>query len=147
MRTGPGVRIALRVGAGGLLTEARFETQAFDGARPVASRLCELLTGATIDEASRISARALARIVGCAEDDRVTRQVAFALGAALTPFLSRGARHAGPMVCTCFSVEESAIRAAVREHGCRTVAEIQEHLPVCMGCGTCRPDVEQLLAD
>lgn len=145
MSSGPGIRIALRLVADGTIGTARFRVQRFDDAREVAQRLCELLEGATIDEAARTSARALARLTGRDEEDPVPRQVAFALGAALTPFLGRRARHGSAMVCTCFSIEETVIRELAEQHRCASVEELQEHVPVCMGCGTCRPDVRRLI--
>ena len=147
MSSGPGVRIALRLIADGTIGTARFRVVQFDDARDVAERLCELLEGATIDEAARTSARALARLTGRGEDDPVPRQVAFALGAALTPFLGRRARYGSAMVCTCFSIEETVIRELTEQHRCSSVEELQEHVPVCMGCGTCRPDVQKLIAE
>ena len=42
---------------------------------------------------------------------------------------------------------EDVVRETIRKHRLRTVDDVREHLPATKGCGTCRPDVEDLLAE
>ena len=39
------------------------------------------------------------------------------------------------------------LRDVIRRHRLTTVSEVQEHLPAGSGCGTCRPEIQQLLDD
>lgn len=145
MDSGPGVRVALSLDSDERIARARFVACRFDAARSVASRVCSLLCGATLDEAARLSEEAIARIVGQTAGSAAVRTVHFAKSAALQPLIGRRALGGVHLTCTCFSIETSLIRETARKHDCRTVAELQRYLPVCMGCGTCRPDVEDLL--
>jgi assimilatory nitrate reductase catalytic subunit len=53
---------------------------------------------------------------------------------------------AGKTVCACFSVEESAIRAVICGKKLTTVAEIGAALRAGTNCGSCIPELKQLLA-
>jgi NAD(P)H-nitrite reductase large subunit len=48
------------------------------------------------------------------------------------------------LICFCFRVEKGPIVDAIAA-GASTVDELSAKLRVCMGCGGCRPDVENLL--
>ncbi len=50
-------------------------------------------------------------------------------------------------VCYCFSVTRRDIDDAVRGWRLRTVEEVSRHTGACMGCRTCRPDIEDILAE
>jgi assimilatory nitrate reductase catalytic subunit len=59
---------------------------------------------------------------------------------------SSGARDAGNTVCACFSVGEGSIRAAIRENGLKSPAEIGKALKAGTNCGSCIPEIKKLLA-
>jgi bacterioferritin-associated ferredoxin len=48
------------------------------------------------------------------------------------------------LVCYCFRVDKPTVVSAI-EHGCATVDDLSALLRVGMGCGGCRPDLEDLL--
>jgi bacterioferritin-associated ferredoxin len=146
MSAGPGVRVAFRL-TDDVITDARFETAAFDAARPVASALCANLVGSTISDASRWSLLDVARIASLPPTSPIARTVHFAKSAALFPFLGRRARGGAHITCTCFHVEKLDIVNAIRKHRIRTVDELRAHLPATTGCGSCRPDVQRLIDD
>jgi len=145
MSAGPGVRLAFRLGADGRIAEARFQTAAFDAARPIAAALCEALVGATVQEAGRISANAMARLAQVPEGSAAARTVFFAKCASLMPFLGRAAYAGSGITCTCFGIETETIRRTIRKHRLKTVDDIRRHLPATSGCGTCRPEIVDLL--
>jgi bacterioferritin-associated ferredoxin len=147
MSSGPGVRIALRIDSDDRIVDARFETVRFDAAGPVASALCEVMVGATIREVSRISGAAIARLARVPESDPAVRTVHFAKSASLTPFLGRQATAGADITCVCFSIPTADIRSVIARHHLTTVDQVKEHLPASSGCGTCRPEIEQLLAE
>jgi assimilatory nitrate reductase catalytic subunit len=57
-----------------------------------------------------------------------------------------GAADTGPIVCACFSVGRNQIRAAVAEGGLASVEEIGATLGAGTNCGSCRPELRNLLA-
>lgn len=50
-------------------------------------------------------------------------------------------------VCYCFEVYEEEIRAIIRDKKVATVQDLHRHCQAGMGCGTCRSDLEKLVAD
>lgn len=146
MSSGPGVRVSLRFD-GDVIREARFETCAFDAARPVAEALCAMIEGGTADDATHVSVMDVARVGGVAGASVAARTVHFAKSAALQTLLGRRARHGTSLTCTCFHVPTHEIVATIRRHRVATIESLRAHLPVTTGCGTCRPDVQKLLDD
>jgi assimilatory nitrate reductase catalytic subunit len=56
------------------------------------------------------------------------------------------AAPASRTICACYSVEECAIRAAIRANRLTTAAEIGAALRAGTNCGSCIPELKQLLA-
>lgn len=52
----------------------------------------------------------------------------------------------GPLVCACFGVPRGKIEGAVRG-GCRTTAAVGEKLKAGTNCGSCLPEIRQIIAD
>lgn len=52
---------------------------------------------------------------------------------------------AGPTVCSCFGVGRNTIRAAIRDQGLRTAAEITACVKAGGNCGSCVPELNALL--
>ena len=59
---------------------------------------------------------------------------------------STGAKSAGKTVCSCFSVSEDRICAAIRDDGLKTQAEIGKALKAGTNCGSCIPEIKKLIA-
>jgi assimilatory nitrate reductase catalytic subunit len=57
-----------------------------------------------------------------------------------------GTQTASRTVCSCFSVTESTIRAAIAERGLSTAAEIGAVLRAGTNCGSCVPELKKILA-
>jgi assimilatory nitrate reductase catalytic subunit len=53
----------------------------------------------------------------------------------------------GPRVCACFGVSRDAVRHAVVTHRLRTVAEVGVALQAGTNCGSCIPELEEILRD
>jgi NAD(P)H-nitrite reductase large subunit len=51
-----------------------------------------------------------------------------------------------PLVCHCMIVDEATIRRAIAS-GARTLEAVQDETYASTGCGTCRYDIERLLAE
>jgi assimilatory nitrate reductase catalytic subunit len=58
-----------------------------------------------------------------------------------------GAGEDGPHVCACFGVARHAVRHAVVTHRLRSVSEIGAHLRAGTNCGSCVPELEEILRD
>ncbi len=57
------------------------------------------------------------------------------------------AAEEGPRICACFGVGRAAIRHAVATHRLRSAAEIGAHLRAGTNCGSCIPELEEILRD
>ncbi len=53
----------------------------------------------------------------------------------------------GPRVCACFGVSRDAVRHAIVTHGLRDAAAIGAHLRAGTNCGSCIPELEEILRD
>jgi assimilatory nitrate reductase catalytic subunit len=53
----------------------------------------------------------------------------------------------GPRVCACFGVSRDAVRHAAVTHRLRTVMEIGVVLRAGTNCGSCVPELEEILRD
>jgi assimilatory nitrate reductase catalytic subunit len=53
----------------------------------------------------------------------------------------------GPMVCSCFGVGRHTICAAIREHGFDHPAQITACLQAGGNCGSCVPELRQLITE
>jgi NifU-like protein len=51
------------------------------------------------------------------------------------------------LVCRCLGVSSPRIFAAIREGGLRSVPEVTKAVKAGGGCGTCHPELEEILAD
>lgn len=49
-------------------------------------------------------------------------------------------------VCFCFEVSKQTLIDIIREHKTATVEEVQKYCQASMGCGSCRKDIEALIA-
>ena len=52
----------------------------------------------------------------------------------------------GKIICACFSVGEKTIQKAIKEHGCKTPADIAKHIKAGGNCGSCVPEIKQIIA-
>ncbi|MBO6518505.1 MAG: molybdopterin-dependent oxidoreductase [Rhodospirillales bacterium] len=53
----------------------------------------------------------------------------------------------GPTVCACFSIGANQIRAAQKEHGCRSVEDIGACLGAGTNCGSCKSEIRALIEE
>ncbi|UWQ81825.1 nitrate reductase (plasmid) [Leisingera sp. S132] len=64
----------------------------------------------------------------------------------LTGVPASGRPDPGPVVCACFSVGANTIVHAIERGGLMSVAEVGAALQAGTNCGSCRPDIAELLA-
>ena len=70
-----------------------------------------------------------------------------ARGRLLAGTLYDGSAAEGPRVCACFGVTRDAIRHAIVTHRLRTCAEIGVVLGAGTNCGSCVPQLREILRD
>jgi assimilatory nitrate reductase catalytic subunit len=58
-----------------------------------------------------------------------------------------GAIEDSPRICACFGVSRAAIRHAAVTHGLHTTADLGRHLHAGTNCGSCIPELEEILRD
>ena len=58
---------------------------------------------------------------------------------------NKNAKTAGKIVCSCFSVSEDSIRAAIQADGLTSAAQIGARLKAGTNCGSCIPELKKLL--
>ncbi|GAB3680344.1 molybdopterin-dependent oxidoreductase [Salinisphaera aquimarina] len=56
-------------------------------------------------------------------------------------------KDTGPQVCSCFGVGRNTILRAITENGLDSVAAVGEALEAGTNCGSCKPEIAQLLAE
>lgn len=78
-------------------------------------------------------------LLGAAVDDQVARSI-------LTGQAS-GALAQGKLVCACRQVGKTTLCHAIREHQLTSVAQLSECTGAGTGCGTCVPELRQLLEE
>ena len=59
---------------------------------------------------------------------------------------AKGRPDPGPVVCVCFGVGRNVIAAAITGAGCLTVAALGAKLHAGTNCGSCKPDLADLIA-
>jgi assimilatory nitrate reductase catalytic subunit len=57
----------------------------------------------------------------------------------------RDAKPAGKIVCSCFSVSQQDIQAAIQAEGLTSAAQIGAKLRAGTNCGSCIPELKKLL--
>jgi assimilatory nitrate reductase catalytic subunit len=57
---------------------------------------------------------------------------------------SGGSTNEGPLVCSCFSVGQKQIEAAIQQ-GCRSASDVGKATRAGSNCGSCRPEIERLI--
>ncbi|WP_415919544.1 molybdopterin-dependent oxidoreductase [Tateyamaria sp. SN6-1] len=65
---------------------------------------------------------------------------------ALTGQLPASVPNPGPILCSCFGIGINTIARAIETDGLMTVAQIGDALSAGTNCGSCRPEIAQLLA-
>ena len=51
------------------------------------------------------------------------------------------------LVCYCFRVKKRKILDIIKNYNAKTINDIQQHSKACMGCRSCRMDLEAILND
>ncbi len=133
------------------IIDAKFQTFGCASAIASSSALTELIKGKTVDEALQLSNQDLAAFLGGLPEEKMHCSVMGreALEAAVANYkgVERLPEAGEKIVCKCFEVSEEKIRKVAMENHLTTVEEITNFTKAGGGCGTCIPQIEEILKD
>jgi NifU-like protein len=133
------------------IVDAGFQTQ---GRMPIpsASCFCTMIVGKRLDEAIAVTVQDLNQALHGLPETRHRQPVlvvdAFdSIVRNLRGLPPREKPKPGePPICVCYQVPESVIERAIRLQGLTTVEEITAATRAGGGCGSCHPDIEEIIA-
>ncbi len=133
------------------IIDAKFQTFGCASAIASSSALTELIKGKTIDEALNITNQSITEDLGGLPKEKMHCSVMGreALEAAIGNYRGeiKQPEVGEKFICKCFEVTEEKIRRAAIENHLTTVEEITNYTKAGGDCGSCIPDIEEILKD
>jgi NifU-like protein len=152
LKCGDALRLTFKLDDQGKVEDIRFKTFGCGSAIASSSILTEMCKGKTIEEIKNISNQDIAEALGGLPKEKMHCSVMGqeALDAAIRFYETGGketqpAVKEGKIVCTCFSVTDKEIEAAIRENNLTTVEEITNFTKAGGGCGGCLEEIQKIL--
>jgi NifU-like protein len=149
---GDALKLTLKVDKeSGRITDAKFQTFGCASAIASSTALTELIKGKTIDEALKVSNNDIAEYLGGLPREKMHCSVMGreALEAAAADY--RGEKppevEEGNLVCECFDVTDEKIKREIMENNLHTVEDVTNFTKAGGGCGSCVPDIENILKE
>jgi NifU-like protein len=149
---GDALKLTLRVDKeSDRIIDARFQTFGCASAIASSSALTELIKGRTVDEALEISNIEIADYLGSLPREKMHCSVMGreALEAAVANYRGEEVQKVeeGEIICQCFGVTDQKIKRVIKENNLRTVDDVINFTKAGGGCGSCVPDIENILAE
>jgi NifU-like protein len=152
LKCGDALRLTFKLDDQGKVADIRFKTFGCGSAIASSSILTEMCKGKTIDDIKNISNKDIAAALGGLPKEKMHCSVMGqeALDAAIRFYETGGktiqpAVKEGKIVCTCFSVTDKEIEAAIRDNNLTTVQEITNFTKAGGGCGGCLEELQKIL--
>lgn len=146
---GDALKLFLKIGDNGLITDAKFQTFGCGSAVASAGALTEMIIGKTIDEAIQITNKDIADFLGGLPDEKMHCSVMGkeALEAALENYQGSPVvkKEVGRVICKCFGVTEEKIRQIIKENNLVSLGEITNFTKAGGGCGHCIGEIQAVL--
>lgn len=148
---GDALKLFITVDNAGVITDAKFQTFGCASAIASSSALTEMVKGMHINEAARITNKEIADFLGGLPDAKMHCSVMGreALEAAIENYHTGKTGKKvleGKVICNCFGVTQEEIERVIRENALTTVEEVTNYCKAGGGCGSCIPDIEDILA-
>lgn len=149
---GDALKLTLKVDKDtGRIADAKFQTFGCASAIASSTALTELIKGKTIDEALKVTNKDIAEYLGGLPREKMHCSVMGreALEAAAADYRGEKPPEAeeGRLVCECFGVTENKIRHEIIENNLHTVDDVTNFTKAGGGCGSCVPDIENILKE
>ena len=148
---GDALTLMFKLGEGGRIEDAKFQTFGCASAIASASALTEMLKGKTLEEARQISNRDIAEFLGGLPEQKMHCSVMGreALEAAIhnceTGETTVRALSDDPVVCHCFDLHKSELLRVAKENSLATVEQVTNFCKAGGACGKCRDDIQLIL--
>ena len=147
---GDALKLYIKLDDSGRIKDAKFKTFGCASAIASSSVLTEMIKGKTIEEASKITNRDIARELGGLPKEKMHCSV---MGQQALDATLRNLRGEPPVaqdlegevVCECFGVTEDQIRKAITDNNLSTVEDVTHFTKAGGGCTDCVPDIESIL--
>lgn len=150
---GDAMKLYIKVDEDGVIEDAKFETFGCGSAVASASALTELIIGKTVDEAMKLTNDDIVEYLGGVPKEKMHCSVMGreALEAAINNYhgIKSEVTHTdgGKIVCKCFGVTDEKIKRIALENNLHTVEEITNYTKAGGGCGSCIPEIEDILKE
>lgn len=145
---GDALRFTFKLDEQGRIKDAKFKTFGCGSAIASASALTEMVTGKTLEEASKITNQEIADYLGGLPREKMHCSVMGreALEAAIADYKGeKPTAKDGEVVCECFGVTDNEIVRAVRENNLKTVEDVTHFTKAGGGCGKCQDKIQAIL--
>jgi len=135
----------------GKITDAKFQTFGCASAIASSTALTELIKDRTLDEALKVTNKDIAEYLGGLPREKMHCSVMGqeALEAAIADY--RGEKplkvKEGKLVCECFGITDEKIKREIIKNNLHTVDDITNFTKAGGGCGSCIPDIENILKE
>jgi NifU-like protein len=133
------------------ITDAKFRTFGCASAIASSTALTELIKGKTIDEALEISNNDIAEFLGGLPREKMHCSVMGreALEAAVANYKGEKPPEVeeGELVCQCFGITDLKLKRVIKENYLHTVEDVTNFTKAGGGCGSCVPDIENILKE
>ena len=129
---------------GSVIKDAKFQTFGCGSAVASSSILTEMIIGKTLEEAKKITNKAIADELGGLQE---------ALEDALKKYYGKEeiekeaglSQNGDKIVCTCFNVTENQIWEAIKVNGLKTVEEVTNYTKAGGACGRCKGVIKDII--
>ena len=149
---GDALKLTLKIDReSGRISDARFQTFGCASAIASSTALTELIKGKTLDEALKVTNNDIAEYLGGLPREKMHCSVMGreALEAAVANY--RGEKppktEEGEIVCQCFGITDEKIRRQIQQNNLRTIDDVINFTKAGGGCGSCVPDIENILRE
>ena len=150
---GDALRLTLKIDDEGRIQDARFKTFGCGSAIASSSALTEMIKGKTVEEAAKITNQDIAEYLDGLPEEKMHCSVMGmeALEQALARFRGEAVdeheEEGFRIVCNCFGVTDSKIKRIVRENRLKDAEQVTHYCKAGGGCGSCIPEIEDLIAE
>jgi NifU-like protein len=152
IKCGDALRLTFKLDNDKRISDIKFKTFGCGSAIAASSMLTEMCKGKTLEEASQITNKDIADMLGGLPAAKMHCSVMGqeALQTAITFYRSGGtvaatAERHGTVVCSCFNITDLEIEEAIKHNNLKTVEDVTHFTKAGGGCGGCIPDIQKIL--